>query len=119
MRDSSRDVARANCARLPTPARRECCGAEPVRASCLRRAGRRRRAPQFGTDDLPGRLLGPQRGSRQGREHLDGGCLAADARRVLLADEWLDAAAEFPEALPTGADPVAFLDELCAVPERA
>ncbi|WP_454050091.1 hypothetical protein [Cellulomonas sp. Marseille-Q8402] len=34
-------------------------------------------------------------------------------------DEWLDAAAELPEALPTGAEPAAFLDELCAVPEHA
>ena len=34
-------------------------------------------------------------------------------------DEWLEAAAESPDALPAGAEPASFLDELCARPEDA
>jgi hypothetical protein len=58
--------------------------------------------------------------ARAGDKNLS---VEATSQRTLDAcssqEEWLDAAAELPEALPTGAEPAAFLDELCAVPEHA
>jgi hypothetical protein len=58
--------------------------------------------------------------ARAGDENLS---VEGTSQRTLDAcssrEEWLDAAAELPEALPTGEEPASFLDELCAVPEHA